>query len=333
MTPLVSIRRLKLEATTARGTAHILRGIDLDIGKSRILGVVGESGPGKSSLAACLVRLLPANLSHVSGEIVFDGVDLLALGERAMNAYRGTRIAMIFQDPMTALNPLFTVGTHLVDVLRRRHPGMPRDAAEGRAIAALSSVGIADAALRMASYPHQLSGGMRQRVMIAMALLVEPDLLLADEPTTALDATVEAQIVSLLEDLRRSFAGSIVFISHHLGLVAQLCDDLCVMYGGTIVESGPVDEVLGAPRHPYTRALLDCELDDEAAGGRLVSIPGEVPDPVDVRNACVFAPRCMHAIDRCRESVPALRGAGPARLAACIRWEELAATAQQGNGT
>src|SRR6185295_529531 len=222
---------------------------------------------------------------------------------------------------------------HLKDVLRRRHPGMASDEARRRSIAALSSVGIADAALRLDSYPHQLSGGMRQRVMISMALAVEPDLLLADEPTTALDATVEAQIVSLLENLRRTFSGSIVFISHHLGLVVQLCDDLCVMYGGTIVESGPVAEVLGAPRHPYTQALLACELDDEAAGGRLVSIPGDVHDPVDVRNACVFAPRCMHAIDPCRHSVPALRGAGPARLAACIRWEELAATAQQGNGT
>ena len=321
--PLVSIRQLTLEATTARGTAHILRGIDLDIGKSRILGVVGESGSGKSSLATCLVRLLPANLSRMSGEIVFDGVDLLALDECAMNAYRGTRIAMIFQDPMTALNPLFTVGTHLVDVLRRRHPGIPRDAAERRAVAALANVGIADAPQRLASYPHQLSGGMRQRVMIAMALLVEPDLLLADEPTTALDATVEAQIVGLLEDLRRGFAGSIVFISHHLGLVAQLCDDLCVMYGGAIVESGPVAEVLGTPRHPYTRALLACELDDEATDGRLVSIPGEVPDPVDVRNACVFAPRCLHAIDACRQGVPALRDAGPGRRSACLRWEEL----------
>src|SRR6185295_18831246 len=169
--PLVSIRQLTLEATTARGTAHILRGIDLDIGKSRILGVVGESGSGKSSLAACLVRLLPANLSRLSGEIVFDGVDLLALDERAMNAYRGTRIAMIFQDPMTALNPLFTIETLLIDVLRRRSPSLSRSEANEKAVAALRSVGIADANLRLASYPHQLSGGMRQRVMIAMALL------------------------------------------------------------------------------------------------------------------------------------------------------------------
>ena len=323
MTPLVSIRRLALEASTTRGTAHILRGIDLDIGRGRILGVVGESGSGKSSLAACLVRLLPANLSRIDGEIVFDGTDLLGLGEAAMNAYRGTRIAMIFQDPMTALNPVFTIGTHLVDVLRRRHPGLAREAATARAIAALRGVGIADAALRLASYPHQLSGGMRQRVSIAMALLVEPDLLLADEPTTALDATVEAQIVTLLEALRESFAGSIVFISHHLGLVAQFCDDLCVMYGGTIVETGPVAAVLEDPRHPYTRALLACELDGDAEGGRLVSIPGEVPDPVAAHVACVFAPRCPHTIDACRTSIPALRDAGPARRAACIRFEEL----------
>ena len=208
--------------------------------------------------------------------------------------------------------------------MRRRHPGIKRKVAEQRAIAALSSVGIADASLRSGSYPHQLSGGMRQRVIIAMALLVEPDLLLADEPTTALDATVEAQIVALLEGLRRGFSGSIVFISHHLGLVAQLCDDLCVMYGGTIVESGPVDEVLGAPRHPYTQALLACELDSDAAGGgRLVSIPGEVPDPVEVHNACVFAPRCPHATDACRESIPELRAAGPGRQAACLRFEEI----------
>jgi len=324
MTPLVSIRKLTFEAATTRGTAHILRGIDLDIGRRRIVGVVGESGSGKSSLAACLVRLLPPNLSRIGGEIVFDGTDLLGLPESAMNAYRGTRIAVIFQDPMTALNPLFTIGTHLIDVLRRRHPGLARKDAAARAIAALEKVGIADAQLRLSSYPHQLSGGMRQRVLIAMALLVEPDLLLADEPTTALDATVEAQIVALLEDLRSGFAGSIVFISHHLGLVAQLCDDLCVMYGGTVVETGPVADVLAKPRHPYTRALLACELDDDAAGGRLVSIPGEVPDPVMEHVACVFAPRCPHAIEACRSSVPALRDAGPGRQAACVRMEELA---------
>jgi len=302
---------------------HVLRGIDLDIGRGRILGVVGESGSGKSSLASCLLRLLPANISRLSGQVVFDGTDLLALSESAMNAFRGLRIAMIFQDPMTALNPLFTVGTHLVDVLRRREPSLPRKAALARARAALESVGISDAELRLRAYPHQLSGGMRQRVMIAMALLVEPDLLLADEPTTALDATVEAQIVALFEKLRRDFSGSVVFISHQLGLVAQLCDDLCVMYGGTIVETGPVGEVLSRPRHPYTRALVACEIEDAGAGERLVSIPGEVLDPVAPLTACVFAPRCAYATDLCRSTIPKLRAAGPGRHAACLRLEEL----------
>ena len=322
-TPLVRIRGLKLEASTRRGTAQILRGVDLDIGRGRILGVVGESGSGKSSLASCLLRLLPGNITHLGGSITFDGTDLLKLSDSAMTQWRGKRIAMIFQDPMTALNPLFTVATHLVDVLRHRHPGITRADALERARAALDSVGIADAALRLAAYPHQLSGGMRQRVMIAMALLVEPDLLLADEPTTALDATVEAQIVDLFEGLRQKFSGSIVFISHHLGLVAQLCDDLCVMYGGTVVESGPVAEVLAKPLHPYTRALRACEIEADVQGERLVSIPGEVQDPVAPHVACVFAPRCAYAIDACRAAVPALRDAGSGRSVACIRFEEI----------
>ena len=322
-TPLVKIRALKLEASTQRGTAHILRGVDLDIGRGRILGVVGESGSGKSSLASCLLRLLPTNITHLGGTVDFDGTDLLKLDDASMAQWRGKRIAMIFQDPMTALNPLFTVATHLVDVLKRRHPGITRQDALDRSRAALVSVGIADPDLRLAAYPHQLSGGMRQRVMIAMALLVEPDLLLADEPTTALDATVEAQIVDLFEGLRSKFSGSIVFISHHLGLVAQLCDDLCVMYGGTVVETGPVAEVLARPQHPYTRALLACEIDSDAQGGRLVSIPGEVQDPVAPHVACVFAPRCAHAEARCRAGVPTLQECGARRRVACVRFGEL----------
>jgi peptide/nickel transport system ATP-binding protein len=320
--PLVSIRNLVLDAATARGQAHILRDISLDIRRGRILGVVGESGSGKSTLASALLRLLPANISKFEGQVLFDGTDLLKLDASAMNDVRGTRIAMIFQDPMTALNPLFTVGTLLTDVLRRREPGIGREAALAKAEAMLATVGIPDPALRLKAYPHQLSGGMRQRVMIAMALLVKPDLLLADEPTTALDATIEAQIVELFDRLRQEFAGSIVFISHHLGLVAELCDDLVVMYGGVIVESGPVDDVLAAPKHPYTRALLDCEIDD-AGEGRLVSIPGEVPDPVAELNACVFAPRCLHAAAVCRAGVPALAPVGAGRMSACVRAAEV----------
>jgi oligopeptide/dipeptide ABC transporter ATP-binding protein len=321
--PLVSIRGLTLEARTARGTARILSGVDLDIGRGRILGVVGESGSGKSSLANCLLRLLPPNVTRLDGQVVFGGTDLLALDDAAMAGWRGRRIAMIFQDPMTALNPLFTIGTHLVDVLRRREPGLARPAALARAEAMLRRVAIADPAQRLSSYPHELSGGMRQRVMIAMALLSGPELLLADEPTTALDATVEAQIVALLDELRTEVAGSIVFISHHLGLVAQLCDDLCVMYGGTVVETGPVAAVLDAPRHPYTRALLACEIEG-GEDGRLVSIPGEVPDPVAPLPGCVFAPRCAHAEARCRAEVPLPRPAGPGRAAACHLFERQA---------
>jgi peptide/nickel transport system ATP-binding protein len=321
--PLVSIRDLVVEAETSRGTAHLLRGVSLDIGRGRILGVVGESGSGKSTLASAMLRLLPANISRLAGEVVIDGVDLVKLPPDRVSDYRGRKVAMIFQDPMTALNPLFTVGSHLVDVIRRRKPGLARSEALRDGQAMLATVGIPDPALRLKVYPHQLSGGMRQRVMIAMALLAEPEVLLADEPTTALDATVEAQIVQLFDELRQKFSGSIVFISHHLGLVAELCDDLVVMYGGTVVESGPVADVLARPKHPYTQALLDCELEDDQEG-RLISIPGEVPDPVAALTACVFAPRCAHAADICRQGPPPLADMGAGRRSACIRARELA---------
>ena len=316
--PMVRIRGLALDARTGRGTAHLLRGIDLDVAAGRILGVVGESGSGKTTLALCLLRLLPGNLAAVRGEIRFGGTDLLALGERAMAGLRGRRIAMIFQDPMTALNPLFTVGTHLRDVLRRRYPALSGAAARVRATEMLGRVGIPDARAAMGAYPHQLSGGMRQRAMIAMALLVEPELLIADEPTTALDATVEAQIVALFARLRREFAGAIVFVSHQLGLVAELCDDLCVMYGGLVVESGPLAEVLAAPRHPYTAALLACEI-GEGAEGRLATIAGDVPEPTRPLDRCIFLDRCRHAVAVCQGPPPALRGCGPGRLSACHR--------------
>jgi oligopeptide/dipeptide ABC transporter ATP-binding protein len=319
---LVSIRNLVVEAETTRGTARLLRAVSLEIGRGRILGVVGESGSGKSTLASALLRLMPNNISRLSGEVLFDGVDLVSLDAASMERFRGDRIAMIFQDPMTALNPLFTVATHLIDVQRRRNPGLSRQEALARAEAMLVTVGIPDPALRLRAYPHQLSGGMRQRVMIAMALLAQPDLLLADEPTTALDATVEAQIVALFDKLRQDFAGSIVFISHHLGLVAELCDDLAVMYGGVVVETGPVEAVLARPKHPYTKALLDCEIEDDDQG-RLVSIPGEVPDPVSDLKACVFAPRCAHAAPPCREAVPPLTPLGSGRASACLRAAEV----------
>ena len=294
--------------------AHILRGVDLHIPRGRMVGVVGESGSGKSTLALALMRLLPEGVT-VQGEVLMDGVDLLHLTEPAMRAWRGRRIAMVFQDPATALNPLFTVGTHLVDVLRQRRPELGRRAARTEAEAALRRVEIADPRRRLDAYPHELSGGMRQRVLIAMALLAQPDLLLADEPTTALDATVEAGIMALFDGLRTK-DGSILFISHHLGLVAQSCDDLVVLYAGAVMESGPAEAVCRAPKHPYTAALLACELDG-AGTGPLLSIPGDVPDPADTPPGCLFASRCAHAEDRCRAEPQALRALAPGWQAAC----------------
>ena len=317
MTPLLSIRTLTLEASTPRGAAHILRGIDLDILPGRILGIVGESGSGKSSLALAIIRLLPANVTRLAGQILLHGEDLVALPEAAMQRHRGASLAMIFQDPATALNPLFTIGTHLIDVIRRRDPGLSRNQARRRAQDALVRVEIADPARRLRAYPHELSGGMRQRVMIAMALLVQPVLLLADEPTTALDATVEAGIVALFERLRTELGGSVLFISHHLGLVAGLCDDIAVMYGGSILETGPAAQVCRTPKHPYTAALLACEPDEAPQGAPLPTIPGEVPDPVSVPQGCIFAPRCALAEPRCRTEAQPLRLLAADWKAAC----------------
>ena len=281
-----------------------------------ILGVVGESGSGKSTLGAALMGMLPTGLA-ATGRILFQGSDLLALTPTSMRELRGRKLAMVAQDPMTALNPLFTIGTHLTDVARRRRPALTRADARAAGQRMLGQVGLSDPASRMAAYPHQLSGGMRQRVAIAMALLAEPTLLVADEPTTALDATVEAQIATLFSGLRAQLEGSVVFISHHLGLVAQLCDTVCVLYGGTVVETGPAAAVTGQPRHPYTQALLGCEIEPEATG-KLHFIPGAVPDPVADVPGCIFAPRCPHVQDRCLHTQPPLRQAAPGHQAACV---------------
>jgi oligopeptide/dipeptide ABC transporter ATP-binding protein len=300
--PLLSIRKLSLKFETSRGAVHVLRNVDLDLPRGRIVGLVGESGSGKTTLALAILRLLPVNAGAPQGQIVFDGVDLLSLPESEMRRVRGRQIAMIFQDPMSALNPVFTLQTQLLDVQRGRVGELSRREMRRRASGLLKRVGIADVPGRLSGYPHQLSGGMRQRVMIAMALLMEPDLLIADEPTSALDATIAAQIVELIADLRKQFAGSILLISHSLGLIAELCDDVIVMYAGEIVEMAPADRLFADPRHPYTRALLACE--GGHASGRLPSIPGEVPDLLERPRGCVFAPRCAQRQEQCAESPP-----------------------------
>ena len=321
--PLLSIKDLTLTAMTDRGPAEILRGIDMTVTRGRILGIVGESGSGKSSLVSAIMGLLPPAL-RVGGTIGLDGVDLLTLDAGQMQAVRGHKLAMIFQDPMTALNPVLRVGTQLVDVIQRRYPGTSRKDALARARSALAKVGLSDPDKRLRDYPGQLSGGMRQRVMIAMALLCQPDILIGDEPTTALDATIEAQIVDLLIRLRDEFSGSIIFISHHLGTVSQLCDDVAVMYGGHLVEFGPVRETLERPLHPYSRALIGCEIDNQPPNVPLAFIPGNVPETIETPPGCIFAPRCMFAMPVCERAMPALRAFHGAQSAACVRLEEIA---------
>ena len=318
--PLVRVQDLTDHFRTGHGTAEVLRNVSFELGRGRAVGVVGESGSGKSTLAATLLRLLPPNLARLDGAIELDGRNLLALPPAETEALRGTRFAMIFQDPMTALNPVFTIGNQLVDLQRAKRPRASRAALLARAAAMLARVGIADAPHRLAQYPHEFSGGMRQRVMIAAALLTDADLLIADEPTTALDPTIEAQIVALMRDLRGEIGGTLMLISHSLGLISELCDDVVVLYAGTVVETGPMDEIFRRPLHPYTRALIACEIaQDVARGDKLASIPGEVPDVTRVPAGCIFANRCPDAVPACREAVPALRAFGPDRRAACIR--------------
>jgi peptide/nickel transport system ATP-binding protein len=257
--PLLAIRDLSLDYASAGGAVRGLDRVSFELGRGRILGLVGESGSGKSSLALAVMGLLPANTGPVTGQILLDGTDILALPPNERHGLRGRRLAMVFQDPMSALNPVFTIGSQLVDAQRARRPTGARRELLDRGAEMLRRVGIADPKRRLASYPHELSGGMRQRILIAMALLCEPDLLIADEPTTALDVTIEAQIMALFEELRDSFAGSMLFISHSLALVSRLSDAVAVLYGGKLVEMASTRDLFTAPSHPYTQALIACE--------------------------------------------------------------------------
>jgi peptide/nickel transport system ATP-binding protein len=315
---LLAIRDLSVSFATGRGTAAVLRNVSAEFPRGSVTGIVGESGSGKSTLASAILRLLPRNLTRLSGAIDFAGHDLLALPEAEMRALRGTRFAMVHQDPMTALNPVFRIGTQLVDLQRAKYPGASRNELLDRAAAMLTRVGISDAPQRLLDYPHEYSGGMRQRVMIAAALLTQPDILIADEPTTALDATIEAQIIELIAELHDELGGTMILISHSLGLVSELCDQVLVLYGGTIVEAGPAEEIFRNPLHPYTRALLACEVgEDLGRGDRLRSIPGEVVDATNLPPGCVFADRCAQAVPACHIEHPPLRGFGRGRAAAC----------------
>jgi peptide/nickel transport system ATP-binding protein len=283
-----------------------VQGVDLEIERGRTLGLVGESGSGKSVTALSVMRLLPKETAQVRGRMVFEGRELLSLSERAMQDLRGNRMAMIFQEPMTSLNPSYTVGDQIGEALER-HRGMSGSDARRQAITLLERVRIPSAAARVDEYPHKLSGGMRQRVMIAMALACEPLLLIADEPTTALDVTIQAQILDLLRTLQTETGTAILLITHDLGVVAEMADDVAVMYAGEIVERGPVADVLAAPEHPYTVGLLGSIPRLEVQRSRLSTIKGMVPTLTAAFTGCRFAPRCPFVEDRCRNETQALR--------------------------
>jgi oligopeptide/dipeptide ABC transporter ATP-binding protein len=302
--PVLEIENLSVDFLTPRGRVHALREVGLRVVQGRIVGIVGESGSGKSTLVLAALALLPGNAEVLAGSVWFGGADVLRLAPAALRELRGRRIAVVFQDPMTSLNPVLTIATQMTD-LQYRERALGRAEKRRRAIALLQRVGIPDAASRIDDYPHQFSGGMRQRIAIAMALLAGPDLLIADEPTTALDVTLEAQIIHLLRELRQELAGSILFVSHNLGLIAELCDEVVVMYAGEVVEEGAVYDLFHRPGHPYTRALLTCDpASADATEGDLATIPGEVPDLIRPPAGCVFAPRCPHAFQHCREAAP-----------------------------
>jgi peptide/nickel transport system ATP-binding protein len=285
----------------------VLQQLDFSLQRGRILGLVGESGCGKSMTGNAILGLLEPPARIVRGRILFEGVDLLQQDEAAMRRLRGDRIAMVFQDPMMTLNPVLRIDTQMIEAIQAHHP-LPRKQALARAATALAQLGLHDPQQRLCEYPHQLSGGMRQRVAIAIALLNQPALLIADEPTTALDVTTQRQIVQQVQALCREQGSALIWISHDLALVSSLADEICVMYAGRIVERGPVQAVLQQPRHPYTRGLIDAAPAGHVPGQPLPQIPGNVPLPPPLSQAgrgCAFAPRCGYASARCGETEPA----------------------------
>ena len=318
--PLLSIENLQVHFRTPEGVNRAVDGVSFAIGAGETLAIVGESGCGKSVTSMSILRLLPEPPAAIAGAIRFRGTNLLDLPDSAMRKIRGNDISVIFQEPMTSLNPVLTVGRQIGETLRL-HQGLGRREAEERAVGMLTLVGIPEPRRRVREYPHQLSGGMRQRVMIAIALACSPKLLIADEPTTALDVTIQAQILDLMRDLKRRVGAAIMLITHDLGVVAEVADRVVVMYAGRKVEEAAVTDLFRNPRHPYTRGLMGAvpRLGSAEHGetGRLAEIPGMVPSLKTRIEGCVFAGRCPQVAEICRKAAPALERKGPAHLAAC----------------
>jgi oligopeptide/dipeptide ABC transporter ATP-binding protein len=319
--PVLRVTDLTVEFATDGGPVRAVDGVSFEVGPEETLGLVGESGCGKTVTGLSLLRLVPEPPGrYVAGRIEIGGRDLLALPPAAVQDLRGSEVAMIFQEPMTALNPVFTVGSQLVDVLRR-HRRLTRAAARREAAAMLAAVNIPDPDARLDDYPHQLSGGLRQRVMIAMALSCRPRLLVADEPTTALDVTTQAQVLAEIRRLQREFRTAVILVTHDLGVVAETCTRAVVMYCGRIVETGPTAALFAGPRHPYTRGLLDSvpRIRPERLA-ELPVIPGRVPDPGRLPPGCAFADRCPRVTARCRVERPVLEPAGAGHVACYNPW-------------
>jgi oligopeptide/dipeptide ABC transporter ATP-binding protein len=322
--PLLELRDLRAHFHTEDGIVRAVDGVSLELRAGETLAVVGESGSGKSVTALSILRLLPQPQGRIAGgEIRFRGRDLLTLSAEEMRRVRGREISMIFQEPMTSLNPVFSCGDQIAEVLEL-HERLPRHAARARAVELLQLVGIAGPAQRAREYPHQLSGGMRQRVMIAMALACRPAILIADEPTTALDVTIQAQILELLQRLRRELGMAVLFITHDLGVVAETADRMAVLYAGQVVEYGDVVPLFAAPAHPYTAGLLASLPRPGERRERLRVIPGGVPDPADFPGGCRFHPRCPIVQERCRHEAPVFETRPDGRRVRCWRAAEVA---------
>ncbi len=320
--PLLEVRNLTIHFFTEEGVVRAVENLSFEIYPGEILGLVGESGCGKSVTGLSLLRLIPIPPGRiVSGDILFDGKSLLNLEEKEMERVRGNDISMIFQEPMTSLNPVFTIGDQIMEAIIL-HQGLDKTAARKRAIEMLDRVKIPSPEKTIDSYPHQLSGGMRQRAMIAMALSCQPKLLIADEPTTALDVTIQAQVLQLLKEIQREMGMSVMLITHDLGVVSEIADRVEVMYAGRIFEYGPIEDIFAKMRNPYTRGLMNSIPQLTEKRSRLHAIPGQVPDPMDLPAGCKFHPRCYLMIEDCKKEEPPLFQVNGDHFSRCIRWQE-----------
>jgi oligopeptide/dipeptide ABC transporter ATP-binding protein len=318
MSALLRVEELSVRFPTLRGDVAALEDLAFEVREGETVALVGESGSGKSTAALALSRLIPESTGRIiSGRVIFEGRDLLTLGPHELREVRGRRIGMIFQDPMMALNPVFTIGWQLAEPLRQ-HFGLSHRAAREKAVELLGQVAIAAPEQRIDQYPHNLSGGMRQRVMIAMALACRPSLLIADEPTTALDVTVQAQVLSLIKTLKDELGTAVLLITHDLGVVWEIAQRVIVMYAGRKVEDGKAKAVFDNPQHPYARELLRAAAFASGKDGQLPEIPGSVPSPFEMPPGCRFAPRCRSAREICRAALPRLKSSAPGHEAACV---------------